>query len=563
MVEFLTALVFAAIVYKYGYQWVTLEYLIFAWALIVCSFIDFDHYILPDVFTLTGILIGLTGAALNPERSFYSALWGVLLGGGFLYAIAYTYLVLRKEEGMGGGDIKLLAWIGAVLGWTSVPFVILVSSVLGSLVGLGLALRRETGLKSVIPFGPYLALAALLYIFGGEAIGLWYIGLFLPSASRYIDNFCHPFRILVGYQRFDATKGNIGMFFFQSKKLIGLDIGTANLKMAEVEVSRKGSTLTNFVIMPTPARAISGGEISDPAAISEALKTMILNLKTKRKSIATGLWGTSVITKRITVPMMDEKLVGGQIRWEAEQYIPFDINEVNIDFKILKSFQSSPENLDILLVAARQDVAFLYQDIVQSAGLNCSVIDVSGFSLANCFLNGWGSQKGQTVALMNIGAAVTNFVVIENGEVIFCRDIPVGGLTYTSEINKAMGISLEDAESMKISACTGQAAPEEVGRIIQASHEVLAEEVQNSLDFFVNTTPGLPVQQCLVTGGASRTTGLINYLSEHTKMGFQIFDPFRNVKMNDRLLNPDYVSEVRDFASIAMGLGLRATGDAS
>jgi type IV pilus assembly protein PilM len=349
--------------------------------------------------------------------------------------------------------------------------------------------------------------------------------------------------------------------FFQSKKLIGLDIGTANIKMAEVDFGRS-SVLVNFAIAPTPARAINGGEISDPAAISDALKSLIMNLKTKRKAAALGLWGTSLITKRITIPQMDEKLVGGQIRWEAEQYIPFDINEVNIDFKILKSFKSNPETMDILLVAARQDVAFLYQDIVQSAALQCSVIDVSGFALANCFLNNWGSAKGQTVALMNIGAAITNFVVVENGEVIFCRDIPVGGLTYTMEIHKAMGINIEEAEAMKISACTGHAAPEEVTRILQATHEAIAEEVQGSLDFFTNTTPGLPVQQCLVTGGASRTTGLINFLSQHTKMGFQIFDPFRNVKINDRQMSGEFISEIRDFAAIAVGLGMRQAGDA-
>jgi type IV pilus assembly protein PilM len=349
--------------------------------------------------------------------------------------------------------------------------------------------------------------------------------------------------------------------FFQSKKLIGLDIGTANIKMAEVDFSKKGSTLVNFAILPTPPRAINAGEISDPAALSDALKVLLGNLRTKRKNTAVGLWGTSVISKRIMIPQMDEKLVSGQIRWEAEQYIPFDINEVNIDFKILKSFQTSAENMDILLVAARQDIAFLYQDIVQSAGLTCSVIDVSGFALANCFLNNWGSQKGQTVALLNVGAAITNFVVIENGEVIFCRDIPVGGLTYTTEIHKGMSISMEEAEAMKISACTGQAAPEDVTRIIAASHESLAEEVQSSLDFFVNTTPGLPVQQCLITGGASRTTGLINFLSQHTKMGFQIFDPFRSVKVNDRVMTPDYTNEIRDFASVALGLGMRAAGD--
>lgn len=181
LVELLTGVVFAAIVYRYDISWSTLEYLIFAWGLIVVSFIDFDHMILPDVFTLSGIVLGLAGAAINPEREFLSSLWGVLMGGGFLWLVAYLYLLVRKEEGMGGGDIKLLAWIGAVLGWTSVPFVVLVSSLLGSVVGLLLAARQKAGLKSVIPFGPYLALAALIYLLGGEKIGFWYVSLFLPS----------------------------------------------------------------------------------------------------------------------------------------------------------------------------------------------------------------------------------------------------------------------------------------------------------------------------------------------------------------------------------------------
>lgn len=349
--------------------------------------------------------------------------------------------------------------------------------------------------------------------------------------------------------------------FFKSKKLVGLDIGTANIKMAEVDFSRKRSTLVNFIVSPTPPRAISGGELTDPAAISDTVKAMFANLRTKRKAVAAGLWGTSVITKRISIPQMDEKLVAGQIRWEAEQYIPFDINDVNIDFNILKGFQATPETMEVMLVAARQEIAFLYRDIVQSAGLNCAVIDVSGLALANCFLNNWQMQQGQTVALLNLGAAVTNFVVLEKGEVIFCRDIPVGGLTYTTEIHKAMGISIEEAEAMKISACTGQAAPDEVMKVIQASHEMIGEEVQSSLDFFVNTTPSLPVQQCFVTGGASRTTGLINFLGEHTKLNFEILDPFRNVKIGGKTLSQNYISEVRDFAAVAVGLGMRAVGE--
>ncbi len=181
LVELITGCLFVAILQKYGISWTTLELLIFSWSLVIVSFIDIDHMILPDVFTLSGVAIGLVGAALNPEREFLPSLVGVLFGGGFLWLIAYLYLVFRKEEGMGGGDIKLLAWIGALLGWTALPFVVLLSSILGAAVGLGLALRRKAGLRSAIPFGPYLALGALVYILGGDKLGVWYVSLFLPS----------------------------------------------------------------------------------------------------------------------------------------------------------------------------------------------------------------------------------------------------------------------------------------------------------------------------------------------------------------------------------------------
>ncbi|MBX7231963.1 MAG: prepilin peptidase [Bdellovibrionales bacterium] len=181
LVESLMAVLFGLIFYYYQWSWTTLELLIFAFGLVTVSFIDFDHMILPDEFTLSGIVIGLLGSFLNPQRHFLSSLAGVFLGGGFLWAIAVIYFAMRKQEGMGGGDIKLLAWIGAVLGWESIPFVILVSSLLGSLVGMTYVFRGGAGLKASIPFGPYLALAALIYIFGGQSIGNWYLNLFLPQ----------------------------------------------------------------------------------------------------------------------------------------------------------------------------------------------------------------------------------------------------------------------------------------------------------------------------------------------------------------------------------------------
>ena len=180
-VELLTGFLFLSLFLHFGLKWILLEYLIFVFGLIVVSFIDFDHMILPDSFTLSGIAIGLTGAIFNSERLFLDALFGCLLGGGSLLIMALFYFAIRKEEGLGGGDVKLLAWIGSLLGWKAIPFVIISSSLIGSIVGLFIALKTKGGLKTMIPFGPYLSLGGILYIFFGFSIGKWYLSLFMLS----------------------------------------------------------------------------------------------------------------------------------------------------------------------------------------------------------------------------------------------------------------------------------------------------------------------------------------------------------------------------------------------
>ncbi|MEK6775048.1 MAG: prepilin peptidase [Bdellovibrionota bacterium] len=181
LVEYLMAFAFVACYHQFGFSWFLIEALIFIFGLIVSSFIDIDHMILPDEFTLGGLVLGLIGAALNPQREFLPALIGAFVGGGFLWLMAYMYFLFTKVEGMGGGDIKLLAWIGAVLGWKAIPFVIMTAAIFGSTVGLALAWRQKKGLKTMIPFGPYLALGAIIYLLGGQTIGEWYFHLFLPG----------------------------------------------------------------------------------------------------------------------------------------------------------------------------------------------------------------------------------------------------------------------------------------------------------------------------------------------------------------------------------------------
>ncbi len=180
LVEFLMSVLFSALFLAIGWKWFLLEAFIFVFGLLCASFIDWDQMILPDSFTLSGICIGLLGAWLNPDRVFMDALFGMLLGGGSLLAISWIYYLARGKEGMGGGDIKLMAWIGAVLSWESLFFIIFISCLLGSLAGFGMILHsNKKDLQTAFPFGPYLAVSSVFYIF----LNVWgknYINFFIP-----------------------------------------------------------------------------------------------------------------------------------------------------------------------------------------------------------------------------------------------------------------------------------------------------------------------------------------------------------------------------------------------
>lgn len=346
---------------------------------------------------------------------------------------------------------------------------------------------------------------------------------------------------------------------FGKKKILGLDIGTSSIKIAELDVSRKGATLLAFGMVPTPPQCFSGGDITDTNVLAGAIRELAAKIKTKRKDVATGLGGTSVIVKRISIPKVDEKLIGEQIRWEAEQYIPYDINEVNLAYEILKKTGGPAENLDLLLVAAVQSHVFKYAEAIVLSGLNCNILDVSGFALVNCFKSNYGDMDGQSVALMNIGAAATTMVVIENSEAVFSRDIPVGGLNYTLDLQKTLNISQEEAESIKLSVSKGQAAPAEAKSVIESTHEVVCDEVKASIDFYLNSSKVQNISRCFVTGGGSKTSGLLDRLSKIVPC--EKLNPFFGVKTNAKDFSRDYLAQISDYAAVAIGLGLRQVGD--
>ena len=180
VVELLNGLLTLALFLRFGPSLTFLALFIFCSALVAITFIDLDHQIIPDVISLPGIIVGFAFSFFLPWVGWKSSLIGIVAGGGSLLAVAWLYELLTKKEGMGGGDIKLLAMMGAFLGWRSVPFIIFASSLIGSVIGVSVMLLQKRDGKLAIPFGPFLALGGVLYIFFGKAIILWYLGLITP-----------------------------------------------------------------------------------------------------------------------------------------------------------------------------------------------------------------------------------------------------------------------------------------------------------------------------------------------------------------------------------------------
>ncbi len=341
------------------------------------------------------------------------------------------------------------------------------------------------------------------------------------------------------------------------QKLIGLDIGSSTIKMAEMNFQRDTVQLMTFGLLPTPQGAVGAGDISNIQGISESIRTLALQLRSSRKAVSLGLWGTSVIVKKITMPRIAKKLIEQQIEWEAGQYIPFDPTAISLSYHVINSI-SSNDTMDILLVAAQKAMIQQFNQAVNLAQLRIGVLDVSGFALANTFELNYGRLSNETVALLNFGGGVTNCVILHDGEVIFSRDIPFGGSNYTLEIHREMGVTVPEAEALKLSAVSGGEVPEQVHSLISSVSNMMIDEIRNNFDFFSAGNANFVIDRCFFTGGSSGIPGLIDQLIHICGIPFEILNPFLKVRVSSSI-DRNYLQHIAPFASVAIGLGIRKT----
>lgn len=353
------------------------------------------------------------------------------------------------------------------------------------------------------------------------------------------------------------------MLFGRSKDLVGLDIGDSSIKVVELkELGRgRGWEVTALANEPLPQEAIVDGAIMDVGIVVDTLRRIWEQRRIRNKRVATALSGPSVIIRRINVPPMSEQELADQIRWEAEQYIPFPIQEVSLDYHVLEGRSlAGDNNMDVILVAARKEKIDDYVSAITQAGLEPAVVDVGSFAALNCLEGNYNDEVPASAALIDIGASVTSIAVLQNGQSVFLRDISLGGNQYTDALQRELNLSREQAEAAKRREIVEGVSGERVEEIISDVNEGLCQEVQRTVDF-VKAFAGSeqPLESIVLTGGGAKLGGLPEVLARTFGTRAEMLDPFRRVRLPARL-EAEFGAAGPDIA-VATGLAMRKAGD--
>jgi len=318
--------------------------------------------------------------------------------------------------------------------------------------------------------------------------------------------------------------------------------------------------LNNFGIAKLPKETIVNGVIIHGEPIINSIKALLSNLKIDNTYAAISVSGHPVIIKKITLPMMSEEELEANIEIEAEQYIPFDLDEVNIDFQILGLNPEQADNIDVMLVAAKKQMVEEYSDLLKTAGLKPLVTDIDVFALENMFNLNYSHEEDAIIALIDIGASITNINIIKNDASVFNRDVFIGGNQITEEIQKDLSVSFEEAETLKTGTIIEGISQEVIDDQIQKGASLIAREIQRTLDFFTGSNY-TEITHIYLSGGGSKTKNLKETIKQQTNKQIDFIDPFKMIKYDKKTFDTEYIKEISLLSSIGVGLATRKLGD--
>ncbi len=336
---------------------------------------------------------------------------------------------------------------------------------------------------------------------------------------------------------------------------VGLSIGTSSVKLVELKKSGKSWKLLHFGIVQLPEDAVVNREIINSVAVVDAIKSLLAQIKLKNKMVCTSLSGTSLIMKRMMLDVPNIKELQEQVFWEAEQYLPFDISEVVMDFQVLS--RSKDKQTDVMFVAVKTSVLDMYMGCVQDAGLKAKIVDVDFFALQNAYEANYVPSPQESVALVDIGASALKITVAHAGIPVYTKDSSMGGKNLTAEIQKHLGLGYTDAEALKSSG-QAEGVPQEISELTHIMCENFATEIKRSIDFYNASSSGAPVSSVLISGGSAKMADLSRVVEEATGLPCQVLNPFNSIAYDPAVFTQEYISAIAPVAAIPIGLAIRA-----
>jgi type IV pilus assembly protein PilM len=347
----------------------------------------------------------------------------------------------------------------------------------------------------------------------------------------------------------------------KTRNLVGLDIGSTSVKLVELGFSKGGYRLKRFAMSTLPPDIIVDRAVMDSSTLVETIKELFNKNRVKNRNVAISVSGFSVYTRRATMSFMLEEELAASIQWEAAQYIPFDIDEVNIDFQILGQNPNNPDQMDVLLVAAKKEYINDFEDLMVESGLELHVIDYDSFAVENMYESLFGIEENEVVALVDIGASLLKVNMIKGPISLLTREVSMGGKQVTEDIQKSYDLQYEEAEALKLSPPEERENYPNFDRIFKNACEIFTMEIQRSLDFFSANFPDEQVQQIGLCGGAAMTPGLVQHVKERTGIDTQLINPFERMSFSSREYSEEYLRSLGPQAAVGVGLAMRRTGE--
>ena len=349
------------------------------------------------------------------------------------------------------------------------------------------------------------------------------------------------------------------MLFGKKVHLTGLDIGSGSVKAAELMGTKKGQILKQFAMADMPPGVIEDGMIKDHERAAETIRQLFKENDLKDQNVAISIGGYSVIVKKISVQTMTEDELQDTIQFEAEQYIPFDISDVNLDFQILGENPANANQMEVLLVAAKKEMIDDYVSLVQMAGLNPCLIDVDAFALQNIYEQSYEPTE-DSIALIDIGASKTSLNILKENASVFMRDVSLGCGQINQKIISLISCTLEEAEQIKQSDQSEKISPDDLREIISSVVADWCSEIRRALDFFYSTYPEDHIKQIVLSGGGANIKEFRDLLSVETTADVEMVNPFSSFQIHDRI-DSSYLERIAPQAAICMGLAIRKVGD--